>query len=63
MTTTQILAKIDDIFGSYEMPIFPGYARIYKGDQVKSHTKEQFELFKTRTAHERYDEAHRLPPA
>lgn len=63
MTTTQILAKIDEIFGSYEMPIFPGYGRVYKGDLVKSHTKEQFELFKARTAHERYDDARRLPPA
>ena len=62
MTTAQILAKIDEIFRSYDMRTFPGYAGSWKGDLVKSHTREQFDLFKARTAQSRYDEARRLPP-
>lgn len=63
MTTSQLLAKIDEVFKFNEIPQFPGYVGPYKKPEVDAHVKAQYELFKSRTAQERYDSARRLPPA
>ncbi|MCJ2043020.1 virulence RhuM family protein [Methylobacterium sp. J-078] len=63
MTTSQLLAKIDEVFKFNEIPQFPGYVGPYRKPAVEAHVKAQYELFKTRTAQDRYDEARRLPPA
>lgn len=63
MTTSQLLAKIDEVFKFNEIPQFPGYIGPYIKPQVDAHVKAQYELFKNRTAQERYDAARPLPPA
>lgn len=62
LTTTQLLAKIDEVFKFNEMPVFPGY-RGFRGDQAKKHVKVQYDLFKSRSAQQQYNEARGLPPA
>jgi hypothetical protein len=61
MTTAQLLAKIDEVFKFHEMPEFPGYVGPYLKPQADAHVKKQYDLFKHRTAQERYDEARGLP--
>lgn len=63
MTTSQLLAKIDEVLKFNEIPQFPGYVGSYKKPEVDAHVKAQYELFKNRTAQDRYDEARRLPSA
>lgn len=61
MTTAQLLAKIDEVFKFNEIPEFPGYVGPYLKPKVEAHVKTQYDLFKSRTAQDRYDEARRLP--
>lgn len=62
-TTAQLLAKIDEVFKFNEIPEFPGYVGPYIKPQVDAHVKTQYDLFRARTAQERYDDARRLPPS
>lgn len=59
MTTSQLLAKIDEVFKFHEMPEFPGYTGPYIKPQVEAHVKTQYDLFKTRSQQDRYDAARR----
>ncbi|MEH3117048.1 MAG: RhuM family protein [Methylorubrum populi] len=61
-TTAQLLAKIDEVFKFNEIPEFPGYVGPYIKPQVDAHVKTQYDLFRARTAQERYDDARRIPP-
>ncbi|WP_246682777.1 RhuM family protein [Methylobacterium sp. WL9] len=62
LTTAQLLSKIDEVFKFNEMPVFPGY-RGFRGDQAKKHVKVQYDLFKSRSAQQRYNDARGLPPS
>ena len=63
LTTAQLMAKIDEVFKFNELPVFPGYIGPSRKHIAETHVKVQLDLFRARTAQERYDDARRLPPS
>lgn len=63
LTTEQLMAKIDEVFKFNELPVFPGYAGPSRKLQTETHVRKQLDLFRGRTAQERYDDARRIPPS
>jgi hypothetical protein len=63
MTAANLLAKVDKGSELDERPEFPGYVGPELKPQADAHVKKRYDLFKNRTAQERYNEARLQPPA